>query len=124
MIRRPPRSTLFPYTTLFRSLRLLGAATGGATVALVGVLGRQLAGARAGLLAAGLAAVYPTLIAADGALMSESLFGLLVALSLLAAHRLLDAPGVGRALVLGALAGLAALTRGEALLLLPLVRSE
>src|SRR2546429_3380240 len=25
MIRRPPRSTLFPYTTLFRSLRLLRA---------------------------------------------------------------------------------------------------
>src|SRR5260221_10416057 len=25
MIRRPPRSTLFPYTTLFRSRRLLGA---------------------------------------------------------------------------------------------------
>src|SRR5258708_28998408 len=24
MIRRPPRSTLFPYTTLFRSLHLLG----------------------------------------------------------------------------------------------------
>src|SRR3712207_7032343 len=24
MIRRPPRSTLFPYTTLFRSLRNLG----------------------------------------------------------------------------------------------------
>src|SRR5437868_9496610 len=24
MIRRPPRSTLFPYTTLFRSLRILG----------------------------------------------------------------------------------------------------
>src|SRR2546426_8130853 len=24
MIRRPPRSTLFPYTTLFRSLRELG----------------------------------------------------------------------------------------------------
>src|SRR3712207_8643849 len=26
MIRRPPRSTLFPYTTLFRSDRLVGAA--------------------------------------------------------------------------------------------------
>src|SRR5256885_7161828 len=26
MIRRPPRSTLFPYTTLFRSLRLAHAA--------------------------------------------------------------------------------------------------
>src|SRR2546426_1644542 len=25
MIRRPPRSTLFPYTTLFRSLRVLDA---------------------------------------------------------------------------------------------------
>src|SRR2546422_4083020 len=24
MIRRPPRSTLFPYTTLFRSLKILG----------------------------------------------------------------------------------------------------
>src|SRR5438876_2492105 len=24
MIRRPPRSTLFPYTTLFRSMRLFG----------------------------------------------------------------------------------------------------
>src|SRR5258708_31854511 len=28
MIRRPPRSTLFPYTTLFRSLRLFGAILG------------------------------------------------------------------------------------------------
>src|SRR5256885_9888186 len=28
MIRRPPRSTLFPYTTLFRSLRLPGSALG------------------------------------------------------------------------------------------------
>src|SRR5258708_15709296 len=26
MIRRPPRSTLFPYTTLFRSRRLVGVA--------------------------------------------------------------------------------------------------
>src|SRR3712207_7802270 len=30
MIRRPPRSTLFPYTTLFRSgLRVIGVHTGG-----------------------------------------------------------------------------------------------
>src|SRR2546430_10029497 len=28
MIRRPPRSTLFPYTTLFRSLRGLGGPQG------------------------------------------------------------------------------------------------
>src|SRR2546430_4280632 len=30
MIRRPPRSTLFPYTTLFRSADVLGGAKGGA----------------------------------------------------------------------------------------------
>src|SRR3712207_7531011 len=30
MIRRPPRSTLFPYTTLFRSLRELAAGAAGA----------------------------------------------------------------------------------------------
>src|SRR2546422_8246711 len=29
MIRRPPRSTLFPYTTLFRSLHRLAPAPGG-----------------------------------------------------------------------------------------------
>jgi len=54
-------------------------------------------------------------------LMSESLYGLLVALALLAAYRLRDMPGWGIAMALGALLGLAALTRGEALVLLPLL---
>src|SRR2546429_5099532 len=31
MIRRPPRSTLFPYTTLFRSLHVTEAIDGGVT---------------------------------------------------------------------------------------------
>src|SRR2546430_13586569 len=37
MIRRPPRSTLFPYTTLFRSIALIvtGAGTAGGLLALV-----------------------------------------------------------------------------------------
>src|SRR2546427_5677902 len=34
MIRRPPRSTLFPYTTLFRSGMIVGAATAAAVVAM------------------------------------------------------------------------------------------
>src|SRR5688572_28815436 len=51
MIRRPPRSTLFPYTTLFRSLTLRPAAPGGAT--------RQ-ASVRAGL--AALAAQKPDIV--------------------------------------------------------------
>src|SRR2546422_1520393 len=39
MIRRPPRSTLFPYTTLFRSHRCeIGEQLGGIPVAIVGML--------------------------------------------------------------------------------------
>ncbi len=101
--------------------RLAGTVFGAGTIIVVGLFGRHLVGPRAGLLAAGLAAVYPVLIAADGALLSESLYGLLVALSLFSAYRLLDRPTAGRAALLGLVAGLAALTRGEALLLLPLV---
>jgi 4-amino-4-deoxy-L-arabinose transferase-like glycosyltransferase len=102
-------------------LRLLGLLTGGGTIAVLGLLGRRVGGARAGLLAAGIAALYPTLIAADGALMTESLYGLLAALALLLAYRLLDAPTLGWALALGAILGLAAHARAEALLLTPLL---
>jgi 4-amino-4-deoxy-L-arabinose transferase-like glycosyltransferase len=101
--------------------RLAGAAFGAGTIVAVGLIGRRLAGARAGLIAAGLAAVYPVLIAADGALMSESLLGLLAGLSLLAALRLVERPTTGRALALGVALGLAALTRSEGLLLRPLL---
>src|SRR5437868_10550165 len=74
MLRRLPRSTLFPYTTLFRSVlaglaklggtgdtvpRLAGSVFGAGTITVLGVLGRRIAGGRAGLLAAGVAAVYP-----------------------------------------------------------------
>src|SRR2546422_7545153 len=54
MIRRPPRSTLFPYTTLFRSSRLLRAGTPGRAREVAGAgrrgsppgLGRGLLGSR------------------------------------------------------------------------------
>jgi 4-amino-4-deoxy-L-arabinose transferase-like glycosyltransferase len=102
-------------------LRLLGLLTGAGTIVVVGLLGRRLAGDRAGLMAAGLAAVYPTLIAADGALMTESLYGFLGGLALLLAYRLLEAQTLGRALALGAVLGVAAHARAEALLLLILL---
>ena len=107
--------------------RLTGTLFGAGTVVAIGLIGRRLAGARCGLIAAGIAAVYPILITADGALMSESMYSLLVAATLLAAYRLIETPRIGRAIVCGTLLGLAALTRGEALLLcvlllLPLVR--
>jgi hypothetical protein len=115
--------------------RLVGLFTGGGTIAALGLLGRRVAGARAGLLAAGIAALYPILIAADGAMMTESTYGVFAAFSMLVAYRLLDEPAsakqparpaahaspMGMALLLGALLGLAALARGEALLLLPLL---
>jgi 4-amino-4-deoxy-L-arabinose transferase-like glycosyltransferase len=101
--------------------RLAGTVFGAGTIVALSLIGRRVAGTRVGLLAAGLAAVYPTLVAADGALMSESLYGLLIVLSLLAAYWLLDTRGAARAIVLGALLGLAALTRGETLLLIPLI---
>jgi hypothetical protein len=65
--------------------------------------------------------VYPVLVAADGALMSESLYGLLVTGALLAAFRHREQRDLGSAAALGALIALAALTRSEALLLMPLL---
>jgi 4-amino-4-deoxy-L-arabinose transferase-like glycosyltransferase len=101
--------------------RALGLPLGACTIVLVGLLGRRAGGDRLGLLAGGLCAVYPLMIAVDGALMSETLYGPLIAVALLAAWRLLDHPGPWIALGTGAAIALAALTRSEALLLVPLL---
>jgi 4-amino-4-deoxy-L-arabinose transferase-like glycosyltransferase len=101
--------------------RSLGCIFGAGTIAVIGLLGRRVAGPRAGLVAAAIAACYPLLIAADGALMSETLYSLLIGLALIAAYWVRDDPGWRRAAVLGVVIGLAALTRAEALLLLPLL---
>jgi hypothetical protein len=71
-----------------------------------------------GLIAAALAAVYPALWMLDASLRSESLYLPLIALVLLLAY---DVTGVRRAALLGGAIGLAALTRSEALLLVPLL---
>jgi 4-amino-4-deoxy-L-arabinose transferase-like glycosyltransferase len=101
--------------------RLVGCVVGAVVVAVVGLLGRRVGGDRVGLVAAGLAAAYPTLIAADGSLMSETLYGLFVALALLATLRALERPSTGRVAAIGLACGLAALTRAEALLLVVLL---
>ncbi|MGZ4268971.1 MAG: ArnT family glycosyltransferase, partial [Solirubrobacteraceae bacterium] len=100
---------------------LVGVAAGTATVVVVGLIGRRVAGPRAGLIAVGIAAVYPLMIAADGSLRSESVYALALSLALLSALRFRAAPGVGRGAVLGVAIAAAALTRGEALLLLVLL---
>jgi hypothetical protein len=101
--------------------RLASCAIGAATVAVIGVLGRRVAGDRAGLIAAGLAALYPALWLNDGSLLSESAAAFAIALALLAIERFRSMPSLGRAAVLGGAVGLAALGRAEVILLAPFV---
>lgn len=101
--------------------RLTGGVCGTVTVVLVAYLGRRVAGPRVGIVAGVVGAIYPILIVADGSLLSESLYGVFIAGSLLLAYRLMDKPTTGRAVALGACIGAAALTREEALLLVILL---
>jgi hypothetical protein len=100
---------------------IVGCALGGLTVALVGVIARRLASDGAGLAAAGIAALYPGLLMNDSVLLSESLTGPTIAAALFAALLLRERPGARRAVLLGALIGLAALNRSEAILLVVLL---
>ncbi|MCW2998326.1 MAG: hypothetical protein JWN65_1875 [Solirubrobacterales bacterium] len=97
--------------------RATGLVLGCVVVVLVALVARRLAGPCAGLIAAALAAVYPVLVGADGSLLSETLYGIWVLAVLLAALELHARPRLGPALVLGVAGGLAALTRGEGVLL-------
>jgi len=134
-IARPTADKPPVYTLLEAAISRLGGRTwawhdlvdvlaGTATVGVTGLVGQRVGGTRGdrlGLIAAAVAAVYPLLIAADGSLRSESVFALLVTLSLWAALRLRDSPTAARAAVLGAVVALAALTRAEGLLLVILL---
>jgi 4-amino-4-deoxy-L-arabinose transferase-like glycosyltransferase len=101
--------------------RLVGVPVGVATVAVLALIGRRLGGDRAGLAVAAIGASHPLLIAADGSLMSETLYGLLVATALLLTIRAREEPTIARTAALGATIGLATLTRGEGLMLLVLL---
>lgn len=104
-----------------RAHEIVGCLLGAATVAIVGLCARLVVGARGGLVSAVLAAIYPALWVSDGLVVSESAFALMCALVLLASYRFIEAPGTKRAVLVGAAVGLAALTRAEAVLLLPVL---
>ncbi len=92
------------------------------SVALVYALGRAWFGARAGLAAAWLAALYPNLIAFSHYLWSETLFVFWLLLALVALTRSREEPpGVGDAVLGGVALGLGALTRGTLFLFLPVL---
>ncbi len=101
--------------------QMVGALLGTVTVVVAGLLGRRVQGRRVGLAAALIVACCPMLIAADGSLMSESLYVLLVTAAVLASYRALDRPTLWRFGVVGVLVGLAALTRADALFLAPVL---
>jgi hypothetical protein len=99
---------------------------GVAAVVVIGLAARRVAGDRAGLAAAALAAVYPNLWINDVMILSESLFALTVALVLWAAVSYAADRSYRNAAFLGLTVALAALTRAEAqvlvvLLIVPLV---
>ena len=97
--------------------RLACAVLGAATVVVVALVARRLAGDRAGLVAAALAAIYPNLWINDAMFVSESTYALMIALTVLAAYELWDEPDLRRAAALGAVTAFATLARAEAQIL-------
>ena len=94
---------------------------GAATVFVCGLLGREVAGERAGIVAAVIATVYANLWIQDPLVTSESITMLTVAIAVLLAYKLWRAPSLKRAVWFGLACGLASLTRAEVILFLPLV---
>ena len=113
-------SSRFGGTTFFDH-KMFSLVIGTAVVAFVGLLARQVAPAerrdRVALVAMFLAAVYPNLWIIDGVLFPEGLMALLTTATVYAAYKWSGSPSRRWAVSMGLLTGLAALTRGEGLLL-------
>ena len=101
--------------------RLTMAVVGVVSVVVVGLLGRAVGGARVGIGAALLAALYAGFWVNDGLVMSETLVVAATAAALLAALRFHRTPNMAGAVLLGGCVGVAALARSEALMLVPLL---
>jgi 4-amino-4-deoxy-L-arabinose transferase-like glycosyltransferase len=101
--------------------QLVGVLVGTLVVALSGVLGRRVAGRRVGLGTALVVALSPALTAADSSVMSDSLYVLAVTAATTAAVRAVSSPRPAWFALLGALLGMAALARSDALVLTPVL---
>src|SRR5690554_3800817 len=95
----------------FLAHKIMSCLAGALAVAAIGLFAREAAGDRAGLLAAGIAAVYPPLWSIDGQLWPEGLFTAFVALAGWAGLRAHRSHSWRWAAAAGALVALAALTR-------------
>ena len=96
--------------------QLVACTIGTATVVAIGLAGRRIAGARVGLIAAGIGAVYAGLWVYERDLLSETLLLLGIAVTVVLAYRFIDAPSVWLAVALGVMTALLALTRSEQIL--------
>lgn len=105
----------------FLANRLATTFLGAATVAVCGWVGFKIAGPRVGLIAAGLAAVNPSLWILDGAVHTESMYALCLALVIWAAYSFWERRSLKQAVLLGAAIGLASLARFEGVLLVGLL---
>ncbi len=101
--------------------RLASTLLGAAAVVAIGFAARRIAGNRAGIVAASLAAVYPILWVNDAMMLSESMYALTIALVLVTTFRFRDAPSALNVVLLSGSVALAALTRAEAVLLFVLL---
>ena len=77
------------------------AVLGCASIALVGATGRQIGGTRVGLIAAGIAALYPNMWVPDGSLMAETVAIFTTALALYWAYRYWHEPSWGKLAIVG-----------------------
>ncbi|MBM3662109.1 MAG: hypothetical protein FJW94_04335 [Actinobacteria bacterium] len=101
--------------------RLVMCLVGTATVVLVGLLGRRLAGDRVGLVAAGIAALYPNFWINDGMLMVETVYMLASVVALIGCYAYLRRPGWGALLLTAVSVTVAGMHRPEALALFALM---
>ncbi len=101
--------------------RLASVLIGTATIALVALAARRWFTPNAGLVAAGIVAINPNFWFYDGSLHAETVAQCTAAALLWAAAVMVDRPRLRSAVVLGVVAGLAALSRSELLAMIPLV---
>ena len=94
---------------------------GVAAVVMIGIVGRRLGGPTVGLIAAGLAALYPEIWINDGMLLSESMAILMTAIAILAIYAFWQSPTRRNAFLMGLACGVTALSRTELTLLFPAV---
>jgi len=108
--------SLFGMTSITWHL-LASALLGTASIVVAGLVGREIAGPRAGIVAAVVVAFYPNTWRYDGMLLSETMVIFVVLVTLWVAYRYWHRPSIGRLAVVGLAVGLGTLARSELILL-------